>query len=200
MMLQPHQLSKSGQLNARGTGRALKLHDRPMRSGRPVTATTQENFNRAQNILMDDRRLTVNQIVNACCRYLPKMSREYSAQRTWHAQGFRLVGATALTPDQTHLRLVISQANLELYEADPASFLKRFLTKDEFWVHHFELETKRQSMHAVEAPPSPPAIKKANVVLSAMKVMTSVFCDAKGIVFMDYLQKGQTINGDMPHC
>ena len=34
------------------------------------------------------------------------------------------------------------------------------------------------------------------MVSSAGKVMASVFWDAKGIVFMDYLQKGKTINGE----
>ena len=31
---------------------------------------------------------------------------------------------------------------------------------------------------------------------SARKVMASIFWDAKGIVFIDYLQKGKTINGE----
>ena len=38
--------------------------------------------------------------------------------------------------------------------------------------------------------------KKAKVVSSTGKVMTSAFWDAKGIVFIDYLQKGRTINGE----
>ena len=41
-----------------------------------------------------------------------------------------------------------------------------------------------------------PAPKKTEVVSSAGKVMTSVFWDAKGIVFINYLQKGKTINGE----
>ena len=39
------------------------LEDDP-RSGRPATATTQENINRVHHMVMDDRRLTVNQIAN----------------------------------------------------------------------------------------------------------------------------------------
>ncbi|KAM9359101.1 uncharacterized protein gal3st2 [Symphorus nematophorus] len=38
--------------------------------------------------------------------------------------------------------------------------------------------------------------KKAKVVSSAGKVMDSIFWDAKDIVLIDYLQKGQTINGE----
>ena len=59
-------------------------------------------------------------------------------------------------------------------------------------VHRFELETKRQSMQWKQISFSPP--KKAKVVPSAGNVITSVFWDAKSIVFIDCLQKGQTIN------
>ncbi|GLD66676.1 histone-lysine N-methyltransferase SETMAR-like protein [Lates japonicus] len=36
----------------------------------------------------------------------------------------------------------------------------------------------------------------AKVVSSEGKVMASIFWDAKGIVFIDYLRKGQTISGE----
>ena len=104
------------------------------------------------------------------------------------------MGAQLLTFDQKLTRLVMSEANLAIFEADPGRFVERFLTKDKCWVHHFEPETKRQSMqwkHSTSLAP-----KKAKVVSSAEKVMASVFWDAKGIVFIDYLQKGKTINGE----
>ena len=99
-----------------------------------------------------------------------------------------------LTPDQMRTRLLMSRENLERFEADPANFMERFLTQDECWVHHFEPETKKQSMQwkHLQSPPS----KNAKVVLSARKVMASVFWDAKGVVFVDYLPKGKTINGE----
>ena len=40
------------------------LEDDP-RSGRPATATTQENIDHVHHMVMDDRRLTVNQTANA---------------------------------------------------------------------------------------------------------------------------------------
>lgn len=40
-----------------------------------------------------------------------------------------------------------------------------------------------------------PTSKKAKVVLSAGKVMTTVFWDSHGIILIDYLAKGETING-----
>lgn len=168
------------------------LEDDP-RSGRPASASTQENIDRVHHMVMDDRRLTVNQIADAVA-----ISRERVENILHKELGMSKVSARwvprLLTPDQKHTRLVMSQANLVLLEADPDSFLERFLTQDECWVHHFEAETKRQSMQWKH--PSSPPPKKAKVVSSAGKVMASVFWDAKGIVFIDYLQKGRTINGE----
>jgi histone-lysine N-methyltransferase SETMAR len=41
-----------------------------------------------------------------------------------------------------------------------------------------------------------PTPKKAKTVLSAGKVMVSVFWDAKGILLIDYFQKGKTMNDE----
>ena len=98
-----------------------------------------------------------------------------------------------LTVDQKHTRRTLSCMNLNLFEEDPANFLKRFVTMDETWVHHFTPEAKQQSKQW-KHPGSPPP-KRAKTVPSAGKVMASVFWDADGILLIDYLQKGQTING-----
>ncbi|QQP57394.1 Mariner transposase, partial [Caligus rogercresseyi] len=37
---------------------------------------------------------------------------------------------------------------------------------------------------------------KAKVGLSANKVMATVFWDARGVIHIDYLQKGRTMNGE----
>ena len=64
---------------------------------------------------------------------------------------------------------------------------------DETWVHHFTPEAKQQSKQWKH--PGSPLPKKAKTVPSAGKVMASVFWDADGILLIDYLQKGQTIDG-----
>ena len=86
------------------------------------------------------------------------------------------------------------EANLARFEAGSDRFVERFFTQDECWVHHFEPESKWQSMQWKHS--TSPAPKKAKVVSSAGKVMASVFRYAKGIVFIDYLQKGKTITGE----
>ena len=69
-----------------------------------------------------------------------------------------------LTPDQKLTRLVMSEANLARFEADPDRIVKRFLTKDKCWDHHFEPETKRQSMQwKYSTSPAPKKAKSQNL-------------------------------------
>ena len=58
---------------------------------------------------------------------------------------------------------------------------------DETWIHHYTPESKQQSKQWTEACCSVP--KKTRSVPSAGKVMASVFWDAEGILFIDYLEK-----------
>ena len=73
------------------------LEDEPTcMSGRPATATTQENIDGVHHMAMNDRLLTVNQIAKFCGHFprTTSLVREHSAQRTCHVEGLRSVGAT----------------------------------------------------------------------------------------------------------
>lgn len=45
------------------------------------------------------------------------------------------------TPDRKRIRLITSRENLALFDTNPAGFLKRFQTQDEWWVDYFKPET-----------------------------------------------------------
>ena len=64
---------------------------------------------------------------------------------------------------------------------------------DETLIHHYTLESKEQSEQWVL--PGKCASKKAKTVLSAGKVMATVFWDSQGIILIDYLEIGKTITG-----
>ena len=65
---------------------------------------------------------------------------------------------------------------------------------DETWLYHSNPETKQQSM---EWPHSgSPRPKKFRVQKSAGKILTSIFWDQDGILLIDYILKGQTINAE----
>ncbi|MCP6559131.1 hypothetical protein NL501_28330, partial [Klebsiella pneumoniae] len=79
------------------------------------------------------------------------------------------------------------------FQRNPLDFKRRFITVDETWIHYYTHETKEQSKQWVIKGESAP--KKAKTILSAGKVMATVFWDSQGILFIDYLEKGKTITG-----
>jgi len=79
---------------------------------------------------------------------------------------------------------------LSLFKRNPKEFLSRFVTVDETWIHWYTPETKEQSKQWTS--PGEPAPKKARIVPSAGKVMTTVIWDSQGVIYIDYLVKGKT--------
>jgi len=74
------------------------------------------------------------------------------------------------------------------------SYRVRLLSMDEAWLYHYEPETKQQSMEWwYSDSPSP---KKFRVQKSAGKFLASIFWNQDGILLIDYLPKGQTINAE----
>jgi len=63
---------------------------------------------------------------------------------------------------------------------------------DETWLYHYGPETKQQSVECRHS--GSPRLKIFRVQKSAGKVLASMFCDQDGILLIDYLPKGQTIN------
>jgi len=83
-------------------------------------------------------------------------------------------------------------ANLEFFRRDPNDFLSRLETMDETWLYHYDPEIDQQSMEWRHS--GSPRPKKFRVQKSAGKVLASIFWDQDGILRIDYLPKGQTIN------
>ena len=70
----------------------------------------------------------------------------------------------------------------------------RYVTRDETWIHHYTPESNRQSAEWTAKGENRP--KRLKTQMSAGKVLASVFWDAHGILFIDYLEKGETINSE----
>jgi len=68
------------------------------------------------------------------------------------------------------------------------------VTMEETWLYHYEPETKQQSMEWRHSSSLHP--KKFRFQKSAGKFLASIFWDQDGILFIDYLPKGQTINAE----
>ncbi|GFO01491.1 histone-lysine N-methyltransferase SETMAR [Plakobranchus ocellatus] len=72
--------------------------------------------------------------------------------------------------------------------------LEHLITGDETWLHLSTLETKRDSMTWKH--PSSPVTKKVEVQQFATKVMATMFWDSRGMILLDILPKGESVNAD----
>ena len=160
------------------------------RSGRPLSALTNGNKQHVDELIRSDRRITTRDIVGVigvsqgtvhniicdlgyskvCARWVPRQ----------------------LTDELKLNRLNVCEQMLERYRNEGEQFMNSIVTGDESWAHHYEPETKRQSMqwHHLGSP-SP---KKFKLSPSAGKVMITVFWDSHGVLLLDFLPKGETIN------
>ena len=77
-----------------------------------------------------------------------------------------------LSAQQKQTREDASLALLHLYNENPEDFISRVITNDEIWIHHYDPESKQESMQWVEKGSKPPT--KARVRASAGKVMLTV--------------------------
>ena len=99
-----------------------------------------------------------------------------------------------LTPDQKQQRDEDPERCLELFKRGKKDFLRRHVTMDETCIHYYTPETKRSSAEWTAAGESRP--KRPKTQQQAGKVMAPVFWVAHGILFIDYVDKGKTINSD----
>jgi len=88
-------------------------------------------------------------------------------------------------------RVHISWELLEHFEKEGEDFLKKIITGDETWVHHYDHENKRQSIEYCHK--EPPQLKKFKRQAWVGKVMLTVFWKAERVVLVGFLEK-ETIN------
>ena len=167
------------------------LEDDP-RSGRPITSTSPENIEKVHKLVIENRRISLYELEEAtgisygsihnilhdelhmskvCARWVPKM----------------------LSDDMKQSRVTISGAMLTRYNTNPDDFHFRVVTCDETWLYHYDPESKQESMEWKHA--TSPKTKKFKATRSTKKVMSTIFWDSKGVIHIDYLPHGTTMNG-----
>ena len=67
-----------------------------------------------------------------------------------------------LTIDQKHIRVTTSEQNLPYFNRNPKQFLRRFVTKDETWIHYYTPESHERSKQLVKLGKSAPKRRKGN--------------------------------------
>ena len=142
----------------------------------PPKSTTPEIIEQVHDMVLDDRRIKVREIAETigiskeCVGYI--LHEELDMKKLCARWVPRL-----LTADRKRTRVKISEQCLEHFNKNKTDFVRRFITMDETWNHHYTPESKQQSVQWTEASCSAP--KKTRSVPSAGKVMASVFWDAR---------------------
>jgi hypothetical protein len=99
-----------------------------------------------------------------------------------------------LNADQKRGRCQSSEQTLEMFRLDRNDFLSQLVTMEETWLYHHAPETNQQTMewrHSVSPRP-----KKSLVQKSTGNFSPRFFWDQDGILLIDYLPKGLTINAE----
>jgi histone-lysine N-methyltransferase SETMAR len=100
----------------------------------------------------------------------------------------------SLTEEHKEQRKIVFSELLARYEAEGEDFLSTIVTSDKTWIYHFQPQTKRQSMEWHHATSGKKTFK---AISSASKIMATVFWDSEGVILIDMLPRGQTINFDV---
>jgi len=162
-------------------------------SGRPKEATNAEIVKQVHRIVLSDRKVKLRELAEAV-----GISKERVGYILHDVLDMKKLSARwvprLLTVDQKQQRVDDSTAGLALLQRNRVDFFRRFVTMDETWIHYHTPESNRQSAEWLKSHESRP--KRPKDQRSAGKVLASVFWDARGIIFIDYLQKGRTVTGE----
>lgn len=93
-------------------------------------------------------------------------------------------------------QVTCSKACLDLWKRNPSEFLHWVVTVDEFCIHHYNPDTKRESNNGLRLENLPQAGKISQIGRkSDFPADLTVFWDSKGIILMGFFKKGKTTTG-----
>lgn len=89
-------------------------------------------------------------------------------------------------------RVINSEDGLAVFHRNPDELLGPYVIFDEIWIYYYTPEIKKPSEHWVFKGDLAP--KKVKTVKSTDKFITTVLWNTRGIFYIDYLERGQSIN------
>ncbi|GFV00446.1 histone-lysine N-methyltransferase SETMAR [Trichonephila clavipes] len=166
------------------------VHDEP-RSGRP-SVITDALVNAVDEKIREDRRFTISTLALE----FPNVGRTTLHKVVSEKLKFRKLCARwvprLLTEEHKLKRMACALDFLDRYHKEGDQFLESIVTGDETWVSHITPESKRQSMEWRHT--NSPVRVKAKRTISTRKVMETVFWDRHGVLLVEFMQQGTTIN------
>ena len=158
--------------------------------GAPRRVRTAPLRGKVETAILQDRRCSLTGLADTL-----RVSKE-TIRRTVHDLGYRKICCRwvphTLNAEQKRKRVEVANGILADYHARGDDFLKEIVTVDETWVKLYDPLTRTESKQwkkKSEKAPVKPKIGPTNA-----KLMCTVFFDAEGIITVDFLEKGNTIN------
>ncbi|XP_040567355.1 uncharacterized protein [Lepeophtheirus salmonis] len=113
-------------------------------SGRPKEIVTEENIKKIQKIILNDSKLKLNEIADTL-----KISNERIYHMIHEYLGMKKLCVKdmprKLTFKRKQHRIDDSEQCLKMIKRNKPEFLRRYVTIDETWIHHFTPKSNRQS-------------------------------------------------------
>ena len=163
------------------------------RSGRSKDVTTPEIIKKIYDIVLDDPKVKVHQLAEAADISIGLVVKILHHDLRMRKLTVKWV-PRLLKIDQKRQRIRYSKNCLDFFNGNLSVLLRRLVTIDETWIHHYTLESKKQEKQWVG--PSITAPKQAKTQQSAGKVMAFVFWDSCGILFIECFGKRKKLNSD----
>lgn len=173
------------------SGGRTDIHDEP-RSGRP--SVSDDVVAKIDRLLQEDRRATLRELAEK----VPEVSEKTIDNILTEKLDYRKVCARwvphMLSETHKENRVKCAREFLQQCAENTEEFLDSIVTGDETWCHYVTPETKQQSKQWRHS--DSPRPKKFKRTLSAGKVMATVFWDRKGVLLVDFMPTGTTINSE----
>ena len=160
------------------------------RSGRPRRHA--RFVNKVRKLLEKDRRLTLQQISDRTGLTLSSVHRIIKKDLKLSKLSAKFI-PHILTDEHKARRVADCQKDLQMFNQDH-DLLEKIITTDESWFPLFDPETKHSSSEwRVKGSKRP---TKALRATSRRKTMCILFFDTVGVVHIEFLPQGQTVNSD----
>lgn len=168
------------------------LEDDP-RSGAPSTSVNSNTVSQVEGLVMRNRQITQREIAEIVQISVGSVATILSDQLNMHKCNAKWV-PRILTPEMKEVRVRCCRELLDLFDDPGANFCNRIVTGDETWVHYYDPPTQHECR--IWKRPGSPVPQRPRIANSTGKIMMSVFWDSQGVLLLDFLPSGQTINGE----
>ncbi|KAI6646834.1 Transposase [Oopsacas minuta] len=164
--------------------------DAESRSGRPITAVTEENIDKVSKLVTEDRQITVTQLafeVSVSSGTIETILHQHlGLKRVWSKLVPHLINF-----EQKNRRIEFCRFMLLKYSKRDSRRWSEVITCDEKWIYYYDIQSKQQNSKWIFEDEQPDTIPKQTRVVS--KRMFAVFFSTRGIIEYVMLPEEHTV-------